>query len=361
MRKILVNWFNRYFSDEEAVLMLSLLALAVIVILVFDTLLIPVVVAVVVAFLLQGVVNRCVARKIPRAVAVYGVFTLFAGLVILAYIFLVPLVLKQATTLVSETPGMLRQWQQALLLLPEKYPQFITTDELSKVMDYVSAGIADFAESLLKSSVSSFPSLFALLVYSILVPLLVFFMLKDKDALISYLASPLPEQRPVLRKIGAEMNQQMANYVRGKALEILVVGASCYIAFLILGLNYAALLAFLVGLSVIVPYVGAIVVTIPVTMVAYFQWGLEPAFFWLVGSYLLIQILDGNVLVPLLFSEALNLHPVAIILAILMFGGIWGFWGIFFAIPLATLVKAVYNAWPRVDRPPSDDQEIQAE
>ncbi|HAR07202.1 MAG TPA: AI-2E family transporter, partial [Cobetia sp.] len=57
--------------------------------------------------------------------------------------------------------------------------------------------------------------------------------------------------------------------------------------------------------------------------------------------------LDGNVLVPLLFSEAVNLHPVAIILAVLFFGGIWGFWGVFFAIPLATLMKSLLYAWPR--------------
>jgi putative permease len=64
-------------------------------------------------------------------------------------------------------------------------------------------------------------------------------------------------------------------------------------------------------------------------------------------AYLVIQALDGNVLVPLLFSEVVNLHPVAIIVAILVFGGLWGFWGVFFAIPLATLVNAVITAWPR--------------
>jgi len=62
--------------------------------------------------------------------------------------------------------------------------------------------------------------------------------------------------------------------------------------------------------------------------------------------YTVIQTLDGNVLVPWLFSETVNLHPIAIILAILVFGGIWGFWGVFFAIPLATLIKAIFNAWP---------------
>ena len=66
----------------------------------------------------------------------------------------------------------------------------------------------------------------------------------------------------------------------------------------------------------------------------------------MISFYLVIQFLDGNVLVPILFSEAVNLHPVAIIVAILVFGGIWGFWGVFFAIPLATLVKALINIWP---------------
>ena len=102
----------------------------------------------------------------------------------------------------------------------------------------------------------------------------------------------------------------------------------------------------MVGLSVIIPYIGAAVVTIPVLVVGLFQWGWGSEFYWLFIVYCVIQALDGNVLVPLLFSETVNLHPVAIILAVLMFGGLWGFWGVFFAIPLATLVKAVLNAWP---------------
>ena len=119
-----------------------------------------------------------------------------------------------------------------------------------------------------------------------------------------------------------------------------------YVAFTWLGLNYAALLALLVGLSVIIPYIGAFLITIPILMVAFFQWGLGGEFYVVMGVYIVIQILDGNVLVPLLFSEAVNLHPVAIIIAVLFFGGIWGLWGVFFAIPLATLIKAVINAWP---------------
>ncbi|CAK3917619.1 putative transporter YfgO (fragment) [Vibrio crassostreae] len=109
---------------------------------------------------------------------------------------------------------------------------------------------------------------------------------------------------------------------------------------------YSVLLAVAVGFSVLIPYIGAAAVTVPVAIVGLFQWGLEPQFYWLLLAYGIIQALDGNVLVPVLFSEAVNLHPVAIIVAVLVFGGLWGFWGVFFAIPLATLVKAVWNALP---------------
>jgi len=93
--------------------------------------------------------------------------------------------------------------------------------------------------------------------------------------------------------------------------------------------------------------VGATVVTIPVALVAYFQFGLQPGFYYAILGYGVVQFLDGNVLVPLLFSEVVDLHPVAIITAILFFGGVWGFWGVFFAIPLATAIQAILRAWPR--------------
>ena len=61
-----------------------------------------------------------------------------------------------------------------------------------------------------------------------------------------------------------------------------------------------------------------------------------------------VQFMDGNVLVPLLFSEVVNMHPAAIIIAVLFFGGLWGVWGVFFAIPLATLIQAVIHSWPSI-------------
>ena len=174
---------------------------------------------------------------------------------------------------------------------------------------------------------------------------MMFFFLKDKKLFLEGFSRFLPNERRMATQVGNEMNQQIMNYIRGKVIEIVIIGGVSTITFAFLGLQYAVLLGVLVGLSVLVPYVGATVVTIPVMLVALFQWGTSAEFGYVMLAYAIIQMLDGNLLVPLLFSEAVNLHPVTIIIAVILFGGLWGFWGVFFAIPLATLVKAVINAW----------------
>ena len=118
------------------------------------------------------------------------------------------------------------------------------------------------------------------------------------------------------------------------------------ILFASFGLNYSALLAVLVGISVLIPYVGAFAVTIPLVIIGLLQFGLGTEFYLLIGLYLLLQFLDGYLLVPIIFSEAVELHPIVIILAVFIFGSLFGFWGVFFSIPLATFIKAVWNAWP---------------
>ena len=185
------------------------------------------------------------------------------------------------------------------------------------------------------------------LIFLILTPILVFFFLKDKSEMLSYVTYFLPNKRILLSQIWSDLNIQLFGYVRGKALEMIVVGSVTTLAFLILGVNYSVILGILVGMSVLIPLFGAILVTIPVVAIGLFQWGLDTPFFIFLFVYLLIQILDGNVLFPLLMGNEVNLHPVLIILAILVFGGIWGFWGLLLAVPIATLIRAVFKVWPK--------------
>lgn len=351
MWKVVDSWINRYFADEEAVLLLIMIALTLLVIITMGEVLAPFLAAVVLAFLLQGVVNLLKRWRVPHLLAVALVFSAFVSLFLVVVIFLFPIVIEQLSRLLLEVPGMVKHWQEVVMLLPERYPHLISEARLNEFITYVQQESAQFAEAALTFSMGIFPGVMMVLVYLVLVPLLVFFMLKDREHLMKSAASLLPERRPVMKLVWSEMTIQIANYVRGKAIEVILVGAATYIWFVLLGVNYAALLALMVGLSVVIPYVGAAVVTVPVVLVGLFQWGWSSDFFWLFFAYSIIQFIDGNVLVPLLFSEAVNLHPILIILAVLVFGGLWGIWGVFFAIPLATLVKALYNAWPRNETP----------
>jgi putative permease len=191
-------------------------------------------------------------------------------------------------------------------------------------------------------------------------PLLVFFFLKDKVRILDWFVRFIPKDRGLLSQVWSEVDRQIGNYVRGKFIEILIVWVATYMTFIIMDMRFAMLLGVLVGFSVLIPYIGAAAVTVPVAVLAYFQWGVSPEFWSLLVAYGIIQAIDGNVIVPLLFSEVVDLHPVAIIVAVLVFGGVWGFLGVFFAIPLATLVQAVLRAWPTSmtdEQPPGDNQE----
>jgi putative permease len=247
---------------------------------------------------------------------------------------------------------MLAHAQDYVRTLPEQYPELINVTLVETIIDNIRQRILTGGEQLVSASLNSLVNVVAILIYLILVPLMAFFMLKDKKVLMGSLRRFLPRNRTLVNRVWVEMNEQILNYIRGKVIEILIVGVISYGAFAMLGLRYSVLLAVAVGFSVLIPYIGAAAVTVPVAMVALFQWGLTPEFTWLIVVHTVIQVLTGNVLEPVLFSEALNLHPVAIIIAVLVFGGLWGFWGVFFAIPLATLVKAVLNAWPKRDDAP---------
>ncbi|MCV2884047.1 AI-2E family transporter [Aestuariibacter sp. AA17] len=339
------RWYKRKFSDPDSVTLLFLLVFTFLVLALWGDILMPVLVAFVIAYLLEWPVNKLCQLGASRTLSVIGVLVTFIGVSIFTFVGLVPVVTQQSANLLKELPQIWDQGMSWLLTLPDTYPGLVRVGHIQQMLEEFDQTVAAFGEQLITASVSSIVDIAALLIYLILVPLMVFFMLKDRKELITNVSRLLPKERRLINQVGSEMNAQIANYIRGKVIEIIIVGGVSAITFAFMDLRYAVLLGVLVGFSVLIPYIGAAVVTIPVAIVALFQWGISPEFWYLMIAYGVIQALDGNLLVPLLFSEAVSLHPVYIIVAVLFFGGLWGFWGVFFAIPLATLVKAVFNAW----------------
>ncbi len=347
MLKLLNNWYIRHFSNPQVAILALLLLLGFGLVIFAGQTLAPLLAAIIIAYLLDGAVEMLRRYKIPRFAAVLLVFNLFGLILLLVLVVLAPLILKQTTQFVLEIPGMLASWQKALVLLPDQYPAIVSEQVIIELLTSLRNELTQWSGQVLSFSLSSVFNLLAFIVYLVVVPLLVFFFLKDKALVLGWFSTFLPRDRELVMQVWREVNNKIAGYVRGKFLEILIVWVTSFIAFVAFDLRYSMLLSFLVGISVLIPYVGAAVVTLPIAIVAYFQWGFNSDFAYVMIAYTIIQFLDGNLLVPLLFAEMVNLHPTAIITAVLFFGAVWGIWGVFFAIPLATLIHAVINAWPR--------------
>ncbi len=349
MLAVFKEWYRRRFSDPQATGLFSLLLIVCVGFYFFSDLFTPLLIAIVLAYLLELPIQYLTTRfKFPHLLALALVLGGFIAAVLFVFIVMIPTLWNQTVNLLKDLPTMSNQLHQWVLSLPENYPEYVDYAMIDTVFNGLREKILGFGESALRYSLTSIVSLVTLGIYAFLVPLMVFFLLKDKNYLISGVSRFLPKNRQLVNQVWDEMKQQIANYIRGKVVEIVVVTAVSYVTFLIFKLNYSLLLAVAIGLSVLVPYVGAVLVTIPLALVALFQFGWSATFGYLMLVYTITQILDGNLLVPLLFSEAVNLHPLVIIVSVIFFGGLWGFWGVFFAIPLATLVKAIITALPPV-------------
>lgn len=337
---------KKIFSNEETIVFSLAILLFFVVIAYFGSILTPFLISVVVAYLLVGLQKKIQSYNVSQNSSLIITFSIFIISGATLVVWLVPLLYIQLQAFILDVPNLFNNFLDFMSDLPAKFPELVSSEQIAIFFQAVSEEISVIAQNIVKSSISGIQSTITILLYIILFPILVFFFLFDRKNIIDGMLKVIPGKREMFSNVWTEMDIQLSNYVRGKTIEIFIVGIVAAIIFSSLGLKYSALLSVLVGLSVIIPYVGAFLVTIPVVIVGLLQFGLGTQFYLLVGLYLLLQALDGNLLVPLIFSETVKLHPVVIILAVFIFGSMFGFWGVFFSIPIATFIKAVWNAWP---------------
>lgn len=346
MINLFKQWYHRYLTDPQTVMFAFILVFGALLIFIMNAHLMPILVGIIIAYLFEGLLVRLERVNVNRTIGASIVTAIILTTIVLTLFVLLPLLSRQGTELLRELPAMIGKGQVLLSDLPEQYPSYVSVEQVQQIFTFIRTELSTLGQKVVTLSLNSVVGIITFIVYMILMPLMVFFFLKDKDTILSWLGHFLPNERRLIAQVWAELDIKIASYIRGKFIEVLLVWFATYMAFVIMELNYALLLSLLVGLSVIIPYVGATLVTIPVALIAYFQWGWTSEFGYLMAAYAVIQFLDGNLLVPLLFSEVVNLHPLAIIVAVVFFGSLWGVWGVFFAIPLATLIQAILKAWP---------------
>lgn len=365
MINLLRQWYHRHFSAPGTVELALVLIGAFIVVYYFMWLVGPLVVALCLAYCLDWGVRLITRRsRLSRRWASAIVMGLFVGFVVGILVFIAPKILKQGndfyqtlqqvsqTSSVSADEGFDAQVSARLYdfveRLPDPIPSMVSKDDVNS---FVAKGrtviLANITNIIKNQIMPSVVNTLSWLMYMVIVPIFMYLMLANKHELKQrYATYIMPSNKTLIHEFWPKINSQIEGYIRGKILHVLIITLVNTIAFMLLGVNYAFLLGFGVGLSVVIPYVGAIIISIPVLLVSFFQFGFSGYFGAVCAVYIIIQILDGNVLTPLLFSKAMNLDAFSILLAIFIFGGLWGFWGVFFSIPLATFIRTLFVYWP---------------
>lgn len=339
----MMQWLKGRLADTELMMLLASLLVIFLLLILLVPILAPVLLAIALAYVLDGVVELLVRCKTPRmlSIAIAGGGGLM--LILFALLAVLPLLTEQVGRLVTQAPQYVQSIKEMLLELQANHAEWLNPGFLQKVIAAIALKLQEWGGDLLSFSIASIPGMITLLVYAVLVPVMVFFFLKDKDAIIEWTQQFLPRERSLLQRVWNELDIQIGNYIRGKFWEAFIVGVAMWLVFWWMGHEYALLLGVLTGISVWIPFVGAAVVTIPVILLSFFQWGWTDTMAYAVLAYGVVQAIDANVIVPWLFSEIVNLHPIAIIVAILLFGSLWGIVGVIIAIPMAALVKSVVS------------------
>ena len=339
-----IDWWRKQSQNTDLLVFFTILTVIVLLLYFLIDILSPILVALCLAYLLDSPIQSLTRWRVSRTLSATLLVLLFIALSYLFATKALPVLGGQVNQLLAAMPDIIDHLKEALSEIQTQFPELLSQEQIGDWGSRAKVAIPALFLPLISFSTTQALELISLLIYLVLVPMVLFFAIKDKSEITTWLSRFLPRRNETLTRVWAEFDRKVAGYIRGKLVEVVVMWFVSFIAFKILGLPYAFLLSFLVGLSVVIPFVGVAIVTIPLVAVAYFEWGLSPNFWWLILIHTILQIVDGNLFVPILFSNAVNLHPVAIIIAILFFGSLWGLVGIFFAIPLAALVHEIINA-----------------
>ncbi len=345
-----IDWVRAKLGDTDQMMMLASLLVIFALLILMGDILAPLIVAIVLAYVMDGVVELLEGFQLPRllSISIVGLGALCMMLFLLLGV--IPLLTEQVGRLIMQVPEHVTNLRTFLHALQENYAGWIKPEYVQQLIVAAAGKLQGWGGELFSFSLASIPGLITLMIYVVLVPVLVFFMLKDKLQLIAWAQDFLPKERTLLNQVGNEVDVQIGNYIRGKVWETLIVGAATWLGLWMFGHEYALLLGALTGISVWIPFVGIALVAVPVVLLSLFQWGWSDVTAYALITYAVIQILDANVLVPWIFSEVVNLHPIAIIVAILIFGSLWGLVGVFVAIPMAALVQSVLKILMRSDK-----------
>ncbi|MFF7708658.1 AI-2E family transporter [Pseudomonas sp. NPDC007930] len=307
----------------------------------------PFLVAMLLAYLGDPLVDRLEAWGLSRTLGVVVVFVVFTLVLVLGLVVLIPMLARQVVRVYELAPQMLDwlqqvalPWAQAKLGLAEGFWKF---DKIKAAISEHMGQTTDIVGLVLQRATASSLALVGWLANLVLIPVVGFYLLRDWDVMMAKIRSLLPRQREKqIVGLAGECHEVLGAFVRGQLLVMLALGGIYACGLMLTGLELGLLVGVIAGLASIVPYMGFIT-GIGVAMVAgLFQFGLDWLHLGLIaGVFVIGQALEGMVLTPMLVGDRIGLHPVAVIFAVLAGGELFGFTGVLLALPVAAVIMVL--------------------
>lgn len=305
---------------------------------VLKLILIPLIISMIMAYLLNPVVNVLSRRKMPRSAAVLLIYGTFLLLMAVLFVNLVPVFTRQMRDLLEHVPewtARLQLWlhhmYQQRLMLPETLQESIER-AIETAEDWFTDQAARFVRQL--------PSTIEPLVMALTVPFITFYLLKDHQLMerLVKLLVPTDKRRDIIRMLGA-IDRALGNYIRGQLIVAALIAVLAYIGYWLIDLPYPLLLAVFVGVMDIIPYLGPYLGAVPALLVALTVSPKMVVLAVVVNG--VVQLVEGNVLSPWIVGRTVDLHPLTIIFAVLVGGKVAGLMGSLLAVPFVVVAKVV--------------------
>jgi predicted PurR-regulated permease PerM len=333
--------------QRQFVFWAGLLAVAVLALYLLSDVMLPFVAGAAIAYLLDPLADRLERLGIGRLGATIIILVVFLIVLIVALGVLIPLAARQVVSFAEQFPGYVQRLQQ---LLADQGGPLIERlggqDALQQLQQSIgnmvgqgAAWVATFARSLWTGG-KAIISIVSILVVT---PVVAFYLLVDWDRMIATIDRWVPPRhRETVRGLAREMDKAVAGFVRGQTAVCFLLGAFYATGLTLVGLNFGATIGMLAGLISFIPYVGSLTGLLLATGVALVQF--LPDWTWVLATlavFLVGQFIEGNILSPKMVGDAVGLHPVWLMFALLAFGSVMGFVGLLVAVPLAAMIAVL--------------------
>ncbi len=302
----------------------------------------PFVAAAIFSYICNPLVNRLEKHKLPRSLAVIAVMLLLTLLLAILLVIVLPLLQKEISLLIARLPDGLEMLRVKLLpRLQALFGSNLTWDSGSVkqfVLDHLQ-NAGNIAGQILPWLSSRGGAIVSALMNILLIPVAMFYLLRDWNGLLTRLDALIP--RPwhnKIREIMGEVDNVLAEFLRGQIAVMLLMSAFYSFALWLTGLEFALPIGLVAGMLVFVPYLGMILGLVLATLAAAMQFSVFGDVLWVWIAFGTGQLLEGMLITPLLVGERVGLHPLAVIFALLAFGQVFGFFGILLALPMSAIL-----------------------